>query len=134
MLAAHYFEPMNGEQAREIAAWRYDPAYDFHDATSDAEDLAELLVPEKRRGYCAALPGGESVGFWFGRGFGLAFARAGLESARRRFAPANLRLPVAAFSERAVRVYERAGFEKVEVIEHRASGGVHDFLLMARRA
>ena len=59
------FEPMSQRQARAIAAWRYDPPYDFYDAVADPEDLAELLDPVQREGrYFAVLgdPGG-LVGF-----------------------------------------------------------------------
>ena len=42
------FEPMSQRQARAVAAWRYDPPYDFYDAVADPEDLAELLDPVQR--------------------------------------------------------------------------------------
>jgi ribosomal-protein-alanine N-acetyltransferase len=45
-----------------------------------------------------------------GRGDGLEFVLAGLEFARRRFAPTRIILNVAAFNQRARVVYERAGF------------------------
>jgi RimJ/RimL family protein N-acetyltransferase len=45
-----------------------------------------------------------------GRGLGLEFVLAGLEFARRRFAPERIVLNVAAFNDRARIVYERAGF------------------------
>ena len=45
-----------------------------------------------------------------GRGLGLDFFRAGVEFARERFRPALIVLNVAAFNERAIAVYERAGF------------------------
>lgn len=52
-----------------------------------------------------------------GRGLGLAFVEAGLVFARERFAPAAFRLFVLTFNERAIRVYERAGFETARVIQ-----------------
>ena len=45
-----------------------------------------------------------------GRGLGLEFVRAGLEFGRERFRPGRIVLAVAAFNERAIAVYERAGF------------------------
>jgi RimJ/RimL family protein N-acetyltransferase len=47
-----------------------------------------------------------------GRGLGLAFVTAGLEFARELFGPSRFVLDVAEFNERAIRVYERAGFRR----------------------
>jgi [ribosomal protein S18]-alanine N-acetyltransferase len=41
---------------------------------------------------------------------GLAYLQAGLAFATQRFTPRRFRLSVATFNERAIRVYERAGF------------------------
>ena len=45
-----------------------------------------------------------------GKGRGDEFVRAGREFGRERFAPRQIVLNVAAFNERAIRVYERVGF------------------------
>ena len=149
------FEPMSQRQAHSIAAWRYNPPYDFYDAVADPEDLAELLDPAQREGrYFAVLsdPGG-LVGFFMfkcegdtvevglglrpdltGRGVGFSFLLAGLEFARGRYAPARFRLAVVAFNQRAIRVYERAGFRRGEFYMHRTNGGEHAFLRMERPA
>lgn len=149
------FEPMSQRQARAVADWRYDPPYDFYDAVADPDDLAELLDPVQREGrYFAVLgdPGG-LVGFFMfkqegdavevglglrpdltGRRLGLSFLLAGLEFARGRYSPARFRLAVAAFNQRAIRVYERAGFHRGESYMHRTNGGDHAFLRMERLA
>jgi ribosomal-protein-alanine N-acetyltransferase len=131
---------------------------------NDPEGLGELLgPPERRRGYYAVLSGGELVGFFSfgpggqlpsfdyaddgsldiglglrpdltGRGLGLEFVLAGLEFGRRRFAPAGFRLAVATFNERAIQVYESAGFRRVTVFTHHTNGGDYPFLLMTREA
>lgn len=155
------FEPMNDRHAREISSWRYDPPYDFYDPASDPDDLAELLDPEKRTAYHAALREGELVGFLCfgrearvpggdyddaqvldvglglrsdltGRGLGLGFVLASLKFARERFSPAGFRLSVATFNERAIKVYERAGFEPAGTFTRHATGGERPFLLMTR--
>ncbi len=149
------FREMNDEEAREIAGWRYDAPYNFYDAPSDADDLAELLDPERRAGsyYSAFDDRGVLVGFFqfeaegenvvvglglrpdlTGGGLGLGFLLAGLRFARRRFDPVAFGLSVAAFNERAIRVYERAGFRRGEVYAHRTNGGEHLFLAMTREA
>jgi len=69
-----------------------------------------------------------------GRGLGLAFLGAGLGFARARFAPDRFRLSVATFNERAIKVYERAGFRPVGTFVQHAEGGRHPFLLMTREA
>ena len=69
-----------------------------------------------------------------GTGLGSGFLSAGLEFARRRFAPARFTLAVAAFNGRAITVYERAGFRRNGVFEHKTNGGEHEFLSMRREA
>src|SRR5215217_2195568 len=149
------FEPMSDWQARAVADWRYDPPYDFYDAVADPGDLAELLDSEQRGDrYFAVLSGsGDLVGFFAfrregdgveiglglrpdltGRGLGLPYLLAGLEFARERYAPARFRLAVAAFNQRAIRVYERAGFCRGTSYPHWTNGGEHEFLRMERPA
>ena len=159
----YLFKPMSEENAREVAAWRYEPPYDFYDMTRDPQDLEELLDPERRQNYYAVLLEEGLVGFFSfgveaqvpsfgysddsrvdvglglrpdltGKGCGLQFVLAGLEFARSRFTPLGFRLSVATFNERAIRVYERAGFQHVEVFAHRTGGSVYPFLLMKREA
>ena len=69
-----------------------------------------------------------------GKGLGLAFVQAGLDFAREQFKPDYFRLYVMTFNERAIRVYERAGFERVGIyVQHNALGDC-DFLEMRRKA
>ena len=64
-----------------------------------------------------------------GQGRGFDFVRAGLSFARGAYAPPAFRLTVAAFNRRAIRVYERAGFEPV----HRFGDHSAEWLLMRRQ-
>ena len=160
----YVFEPMSDEQARAVVAWRYEAPYDFYDVANDREGLEELLgPPERREGYYAVLSDDELVGFFCygsggrlqgfdypddgsvdvglglrpdltGRGRGLGFVWAGLEFGRRSFSPAGFRLFVATFNERAIRVYELAGFRRVEVFVRHREGVDQPFLLMTREA
>lgn len=50
-----------------------------------------------------------------GKGLGLAFTQAGMDFARQHFQPDYFRLYVLEFNERAIRVYERAGFERTGI-------------------
>jgi RimJ/RimL family protein N-acetyltransferase len=114
------------EETHELlAAWRYPPPYDFYDG-----DIDPVLNPERHFGVWDQQ--GELVGFYYfepkppdldyglglrpdltGRGLGLEFFLAGLAFGRERYRPRRVFLHVAAFNERARRVYERAGFRVV---------------------
>ena len=118
-------EPMTAADFAELATWRYEPPYDFYDADPD-----EPQNPE--RFFAARDDGGELIGFYYyepvgaaldyglglrpdltGRALGLDFFRSGLEFGREQYRPSLIRLHVAAFNERAIKVYERAGFREV---------------------
>lgn len=115
-------EEISTASLEEMVGWRYGPPYEFYDG-----DGRLPLNPE--RFFEARDDGGEFVGFYYfearedalfyglglrpdltGRGLGLDFVRRGLEFGRARFAADRIVLDVAAFNERALRVYERAGF------------------------
>jgi [ribosomal protein S18]-alanine N-acetyltransferase len=116
--------PASAETFAALAEWSYEPPYDFYDGGQE-----RVLNPE--RYYSAVGDGGALVGFYYfeekgdkieiglglrpdltGRGLGPEFLRAGLEFARRRYPGALIILNVAAFNERAITVYERAGFHE----------------------
>jgi RimJ/RimL family protein N-acetyltransferase len=143
------FEPMGLAAARTVLAWRYDGPYAVYNADPArleaetrawaapdsgcfaARDPTGALVGFCSFGADARVPGGDytdagalDVGLGLrpdltGHGHGLAFVRAILRFGRRRFRPVRFRLTVAAFNQRALRVYERAGFR----VTHRIGGG-----------
>jgi [ribosomal protein S18]-alanine N-acetyltransferase len=142
-------------EAQAIADWRYDPPYDFYDMRADASDLDELLDAERRqcRYFSACDVDGELIGFFAfgrhgnavviglglrpdhtGRGIGRSFLEEGLAFARERFEPQSFRLSVAQFNERAITVYERAGFNRTRSYRHETNGGVFPFIEMERQA
>jgi len=147
--------PMTQEEAEEIAGWRYEPPYDFYDADADHRDLAELLDPIRRGDtyFSARDTRGALVGFFgfrregdvvgvgvglrpdlTGRGLGQSLLEAGLAFARDRFGPRRFTLAVAAFNQRAITVYERAGFVRTRSFEHETNGGLCSFVEMERPA
>jgi len=149
------FAQMSQEDAEAIADWRYDPPYDFYDARTDESDLANLLSPARRedRAFSARDETGELVGFFTyarddegiviglglrpdltGQGLGAWFVEQGLDFGRARFAPQRFRLNVAEFNERAVTVYERAGFVRTRSFEEDTNRGSYPFLEMERPA
>ena len=147
--------PMTQTEAETIAEWRYEAPYDFYDWPADDDDLAELLDPVRRgAGYFSAHDAaGELIGFFgfgakadivgvgvglrpdlTGRGLGLAFLEQGLSFAHDRFQPVRFKLSVAEFNERAIKVYERAGFVVTRTFMHETNGGVFPFVEMERPA
>jgi RimJ/RimL family protein N-acetyltransferase len=119
---------MTSADFEAMEAWRYEPPYDFYDGDADP-----VLNPE--RFYAVRDEGGELAGFYYfeekpgdtlevglglrpdltGRGHGTEFFRTALGYGRERFAPRLVVLNVAAFNERAIKVYERCGFRAVGV-------------------
>lgn len=69
-----------------------------------------------------------------GKGLGLAFVQAGLAFAKERFTPRLFRLFVLPFNERAIRVYERAGFARAGVFMQRNADSEQPFVEMRREA
>jgi len=65
-----------------------------------------------------------------GMGLGEAFVHAGLRFAREIYSPPAFRLTVATFNGRAIRVYERAGFETVETFGAATLAVEKEWLLM----
>jgi ribosomal-protein-alanine N-acetyltransferase len=137
-----------------VAGWRYPGEYAFYDWGADPDDLAELRDREVREAELVAVDdaSGELIGFFqfkrphrpalevglglrpdqTGHGLGLRFVEAGLDEARRRFAPDELVLAVAAFNRRAITVYERAGFTLARRYIHHVAGADWEFLELRR--
>jgi [ribosomal protein S18]-alanine N-acetyltransferase len=149
------FVQLSQEEAEAIAEWHYPEPYSFYNWSADVDDLQELLDPALRGdaywavrddsdelvGHFSFKPKGDAVEIGLGlrpdltgRGLGADFLAAGLEFARTRFAPERFTLAVATFNERAIKVYERAGFRRERVYMHRTNGGEWEFLEMSRPA
>ncbi|HOS18538.1 MAG TPA: GNAT family protein [Clostridia bacterium] len=133
---------MKSEYASEITRWRYDGIYSFYghdgsdpDSYMDGMHYACVGGNANLIGYfCfgedARIPtvekdvyeeGFTDIGLGMkpelcGNGLGSAFLGAGLDFARKNLGIGNFRLSVAAFNERAVKVYARAGFVTVREV------------------
>jgi [ribosomal protein S18]-alanine N-acetyltransferase len=151
---AFQFRPMTQEDAEAVARWHYPEPFSFYDWETD--DLPELLDPGLRSEDLVAVDddSGNLVGFfhykpphhpsleiglglhpdWTGRGLGQSFVEAGLDYARRRYAPEEFRLSVAAFNRRAITVYERVGFVSRRTYTHWTLGRDWEFIEMRRSA
>jgi RimJ/RimL family protein N-acetyltransferase len=148
-------EPWTAAYARDVETWHYEPPYDFYDLASHPGDAAEMRAPARREHYRAVLGAdGRLEAFWYfkardavvevgiglrpdltGRGLGESFMCAQLEHARGQWQPETFRLFVAAWNERAIRLYERLGFREVgRETRHFELAGRHEFVRMERRA
>ena len=145
---------MSEADAEEIIGWKYPGEYAFYDMERDVEDMAELRASHVREAkYHSVYSDGELVGFYefsvdkdvveiglglrpelTGRGIGSAFLDACLVFARERFDPRRFQLRVAAFNQRAIQVYERAGFVRDMIYLHDFYGTPYEFLVMSRPA
>ena len=138
--------PAAAETFAELEAWRYEPPYDFYQGDQDP-----VLNPE--RFYGAHGEDGALIGFYYfeekgeaveiglglrpdltGRGLGDEFLAAGLDFLRGRYAGRPVILNVAAFNERAIKVYERAGFRETgRHVRHFDRWGDVEFVEMAEQ-
>ena len=142
---------MEQSEALEIAErWKYDGEYAFYDMTADPEDYEEIVTPEKRGNrYFSVFNGDELTGFFCaeqegadveiglglrpdltGRGRGGAFLEEILWFVRENYSFEKIKLDVVSFNQRAIKVYERAGFLKTGTAKVSTNGGVYDFVLM----
>ena len=122
-----------------------DPAAGYAAATDEAGELVGFFC----FGAGGRVPGGERAGVYAedavdvglglrpdltGRGLGGAFVAAGLAHGRAVLTPppTRFRLSVAAFNERAIRVYERAGFRAGPRFTSPVGGVEVAFVLMVK--
>ena len=154
------FRPLDATAARAILAWRYEGSYAVYNPQSPDLDAAVAILIDPANAYFAArdgagaligfccfgadarVPGGDytdaaalDVGLGLrpdltGGGRGLSFLLAVLALGRERFAPARFRLTVAAFNERAQKVYARAGFRPLARFRRGEGVDAPEFLVM----
>jgi RimJ/RimL family protein N-acetyltransferase len=150
---AYHFVPLTEADARAIAGWRYDGACAAYDCPPGEAEGAVLLMLDPANRYFAARDGdGELVGFCCfgpdahvpggdyadasvldvglglrpdhtGRGRGPTFVEAIASFASARLGHQHLGLTVAAWNRRAVRAYEKAGFQTVHTFTRSTPAG-----------
>jgi len=129
-------------EADVIAGWRYPPPYDVYDdrgddgAGPDALEVRYAIIEDGELvGFCSfgadgRVPGGRypdgplDVGIGMrpdltGRGLGARYLAAVVGFARRELGATGLRVTVAELNARALRLFEVAGFRRVERFEGR---------------
>lgn len=140
---SYIFKKMDEISARAILGWRYDPPYDIYNLPSDeVESVVKYMMDPQNAyssitdeqgelaAYCCfgregQVPGGDysrdalDIGMGVrpeltGRGFGYEFVESVLDFAGATFAPSEYRVTVAEFNKRALRVWEKAEFQRAE--------------------
>ena len=115
--------PLRAADAAELDSWQYEPPYDFYDGADEP-----VLNPER---FHVVREDDEILGFYYfeekedkvelglglhpertGRGLGAEFVYDGIALAWQLFGERQVILNVAAFNERAIKVYEREGFRE----------------------
>ncbi len=142
--------PMAIEHAKSIVKWQYPAPYNLYNMNDDSKSIAELMdgsyyaVWDSGLGligfYCygnsAIVPAGNDYGAYVdptfldigiglkpdlcGEGHGKDFFNEALLFAKTQFSACKLRLTVATFNQRAIKLYESFGF-KTSIIFNRFS-------------
>ncbi|MCD4711734.1 MAG: GNAT family N-acetyltransferase [Clostridiales bacterium] len=134
---------MNENHAKEISTWTYKEPYNIYDGDDSEEFTKELMdgsyfsVVDENSDligyYCygesAQVPAGKLCGVYAqelldvglgmrpdlcGKGNGYDFFVNGLKFAQSKYSSKKFRLTVAAFNERAIKLYEKIGFVKTD--------------------
>ncbi|MEK5057984.1 GNAT family N-acetyltransferase [Paenibacillus sp. FSL H7-0326] len=151
---------MTEEYAASIAEWTYEESYSFYNMDGSEETISELMNGEYYYvlnddnelfgficiGESARVSGGYEVGIYnddncIDLGLGLAPSRTGMGNGAHfmadsikfiieEYQTSNIQLVVAAFNERAIKVYERVGFVKSQWFKSRVGEEEIDFVLM----
>ena len=137
------FRPLDEESARTILHWKYEAPYEIYNLASPEpeETLRYLLDPQNAfygmvghqgdlEAFCSFGPDGQVAGGEYstpaldiglglrpdltGQSHGSSYVNAAIEFARSTFKPDRLRVTIAAFNQRALRVWEKAGFRVVQ--------------------
>jgi [ribosomal protein S18]-alanine N-acetyltransferase len=151
---------MSESDALAVSRWRYGAPYTDYDMDCGPGELlgrsyhAVTGVNGEIVAYCcfgsdAQVPGGHAAGAYddptlldlglglrpdlTGRGLGLPVLLAVMSHAGRQFTPVGFRLSVAAWNDRALRCYEKAGFIRETTFRSPSPRGEWEFLLMTRR-
>jgi [ribosomal protein S18]-alanine N-acetyltransferase len=154
------FKPMTEDNASAICNWKYDGLYSIYSMDGSNECICELmngdyffvmdntngLVGYICSGNSARVPGGYQNGIYdnsrhldiglgirpdfTGKGIGQQFLSQGINFLKEQLKVQNFQLVVAMFNERAIKVYERAGFIKGLRFKSKVDDQEIDFIVM----
>lgn len=148
-----HLEPLCQETANAIALWEYDPPYDAYNFKGTPNDYLFDTATWGDEQFCLMCSGEilgqvacqyEGTDLWVGwsmvpklcgQGYGAAFVqRCVTELCRVKNHHGRVLLRVSARNHRAIRAYEKAGFQYLETIQDEIAytGVIEDFLVMWR--
>jgi RimJ/RimL family protein N-acetyltransferase len=137
------FRPLDEISAQTVIDWKYEPPYDIYNLTSpDPESTIQYLLDPENAFYgiygqdgdleavCSFGPDGQVNGGDYtipaldiglgvrpdltGQGRGSQYVSAVIDFAIHTYSPERLRVTIVAFNSRAMRVWEKAGFQVVQ--------------------
>ena len=145
------YRSANEATAREFVSWKYEPPYDIYNLLPEEEEKmvqynidpannvnAMFDQDDKLVGYCsygrdAQVPGGNyseealDIGMMIkpeltGQGLGVAYARNVIQNGINIYSPEKLRVTIAAFNKRAIRVWQKNGFKQRQTFKRDGDG------------
>ena len=154
------YRPVDKTSAREFLQWQYDAPYDIYNCPPEHIDkfIEYNIDPENNVyamfdgnddliGYCsygmdARVGGGDyseealDIGLMIkpeltGQGLGATFAEEVIKNGIGKYAPKKLRVTIAAFNKRAIRVWETNGFQKTQIFKR--SRDERKFVILTKR-
>ena len=154
------YRPADEKSARGFLQWHYEPPYDIYNCPpADLEEALQYNLDPKNNvyamfdehvelvAYCsygqdAQVPGGDyseealDIGLMVkpeltGQGLGAAFAREVIRNGVEKYTPKKLRVTIAAFNKRAIRTWEKNGFQQTQTFKRRSKDGM-EFIVMTK--
>jgi ribosomal-protein-alanine N-acetyltransferase len=153
------YRPAEKKHARIFVNWQYEPPYDVYNCPPEeiGDAVQHNINPENKVyamfdqneeliGYCsygkdAQVPGGDyseaalDIGLMIkpeltGQGMGSDFASEVIQNGIDKYAPKKLRVTIAAFNQRAMRVWEKNGFQQTQKFNREGDG--MEFVIMKK--
>lgn len=155
------YRPADEKSAREFVQWKYESPYDVYNCPpEDVEKAIQYNIDpvnnlysmfnqnEELIGYCsygrdAQVPGGDyseealDIGMMIkpeltGQGMGAAYAEEVIRNGVNKYEPKKLRVTIAAFNKRAMRTWEKNGFQQAQSFKRNNSEDGMEFVIMTK--
>lgn len=161
---AYIVQAMQSKEAIQISKWKYEEPYSVYSMTTGQALIDEFLdgsyytiknENQELIGYfCfganAQIPEGNNFDIYCeeglvdlglgmnpdftGQGHGVEFLEKILEFTKGKFSSNKIRLSVASFNKRAIKLYENVGFEKTDAFEVNRENNKIEFITMIYKA